>query len=105
MQALGHTFGVHYSRLADPDLPQALGIEGSGVFSGTMPISEPSSFPHCPANVKGPVLERLASILFSEAAEADVLHTGLLVLKERLLHHRLFHLSEANLCRSQIFTI
>ena len=102
MQALGHTFGVHYSRLADPDLPQAVGIEGSRVFSGTMPISEPSSFPHCPANVKGPVSERLASILFSEA---DALHTGLLVLKERLLHHRLFHLSEANLCRSQIFTI
>lgn len=101
MQALGHTFGVHYSRLADPDLPQALGIEGSGVFSGTMPDFEPSSFPHCSASVKGPVSERLASILFSEAG---ALHTGLLV-KERLLHSRLFHLSEANLCRSQILTI
>lgn len=85
-----------------PDLSQALGIEGNRVFSGTMAVSELSSFSHCPASVKGPVSERLASILFSETG---TLHTGLLVLKERLLHRRLFHLSEAHLCRSQIFTI
>lgn len=99
--------------MAYPDLSQALGIEGNRVFSGTMAVSELSSFSHCPASVKGPVSERLASVkgpvskrlasvLFSETG---TIHTGLLVLKERLLHRRLFHLSAAHLCRSQIFTI